>query len=283
MAVTSKLPGQRSWKGTHIPNCSPCGQTVRLHCDDCRHFVLHHSRTVRFVRLQSQPTSHMYLSLCAFLWLQHWLTHCSHSRKRRASALYCSLPGSCDLAHQGLFCPYVFVCAHLRMLRLLLFLCLPSLPFSSQMEEQQNMQQSHGTTWWNHSHYTGFRLSALHSLSNIYKLVRARRPLCRHWPQESNGTAISSCVSSPQLPHSDISSQVLAGPTRIVTGDVMSATLAEAATQLAFAEFSERCNLLGALPLRPQPNPTLLLDAATQIFPHSAASAHPTPARGVLS
>ena len=53
----------------------------------------------------------------------------------------------------------------------------------------------------------------------------------------------------------------------------MSATLAEAATQLSFAEFSERCNLLRALPSRSQPNPTLLLDATTQTFPHSAASA----------
>ena len=53
----------------------------------------------------------------------------------------------------------------------------------------------------------------------------------------------------------------------------MSATLAEAATQLSFAEFLERCNLLRA-PLSPlQPNTTLLLDAATQTFPHSAASA----------
>ena len=53
----------------------------------------------------------------------------------------------------------------------------------------------------------------------------------------------------------------------------MSATLAEAATQLSFAEFLERCNLLRALPPRLQPNPTLLLDAASQTVPHSAASA----------
>ena len=36
------------------------------------------------------------------------------------------------------------------------------------------------------------------------------------------------------------------GPTRIVTSDVMSALLAEAATQLSFAEFLERCNLSNA-------------------------------------
>ena len=77
--------------------------------------------------------------------------------------------------------------------------------------------------------------------------------------QESNGTASSGSVSSPQLPHSATSPQVPAGPTRNVTGNVMSATLAEAATQLSFAEFLER-----ALPRRPQPSPTLLPDAATQ-------------------
>ena len=48
--------------------------------------------------------------------------------------------------------------------------------------------------------------------------------------QESNGTAPSSFVTSPQLPHSAFSSQVQASPTRYVTGDVMSATLAEAAS-----------------------------------------------------
>ena len=94
--------------------------------------------------------------------------------------------------------------------------------------------------------------------------------------QESNGTASSGSVSSPQIPHSAISSQVPAGPDRNVTGNVMSATLAEAATQLSFAEFLERCNLLIAPPPRPQPSPTLLKDAATQTFPHSAASAGTT-------
>ena len=100
--------------------------------------------------------------------------------------------------------------------------------------------------------------------------------------QESNGTASSSSVSSPQLPHSAIRSQVLAVPTRNVTGDVMSATLAEAATQFSFAKFLERCNLLRSHPPRLQPDPTLLLDAPSQTFPHSAASAE-APARGVLS
>ena len=62
------------------------------------------------------------------------------------------------------------------------------------------------------------------------------------------------------------------GRTRIVTSDFMSATLAEAATQLSFAEFFERCIYLSASPPPPLPTPTLLLDAATQTFPHIAVS-----------
>ena len=53
----------------------------------------------------------------------------------------------------------------------------------------------------------------------------------------------------------------------------MSATLAEAATQLSLAEFLERCNLSRASLPHPQPDPTLLQDAATQTFPRIAATA----------
>ena len=53
--------------------------------------------------------------------------------------------------------------------------------------------------------------------------------------QESNGAASSSFVSSPQISHRAVSSQVLAGPTQNVTGDVKSGTLAVAATQFSFA------------------------------------------------
>ena len=71
---------------------------------------------------------------------------------------------------------------------------------------------------------------------------------------------------------SAIRSQASAGPTRNITGDVVSATLAEAVTKLSFAEFLERCNLSRAHPPRPLPIATLLLDAATQTFPHIAVS-----------
>ena len=53
-------------------------------------------------------------------------------------------------------------------------------------------------------------------------------------------------------------------------------TFADAATQLSFAEFLESSNLSSTLPPRPQPGPTLLLDAATQTPPHSVAHADAT-------
>ena len=91
--------------------------------------------------------------------------------------------------------------------------------------------------------------------------------------QETNGTAPSGSMSSPQLPHSLISSQVPAGPTRNVTGEVMPTSLAEAVTQLSFLEFLQRCNLLIASPQPPQlPVPISLLDAAAQTTPPSDAS-----------
>ena len=80
-------------------------------------------------------------------------------------------------------------------------------------------------------------------------------------------------MSSPQLPHCLISSQVPAGPTRNVTGEVMPTSLAEAATQLSFLEFLQRCNLLIAPPQPPQlPVPISLLYAAVQTTPPSNAS-----------
>ena len=51
----------------------------------------------------------------------------------------------------------------------------------------------------------------------------------------------------------------------------MSATLAEAATQLSFAAFLERCIFVNAFPLHQLPVTTPPLDAATQTFSHTAA------------
>ena len=181
----------------------------------------------------------------------------------QASTLYKLFVRPCDLAHHGIYRSHDFACTHHSTLQHLPFRCLAPLSFSSQMR--------HGGITLTTRVY-----GSLHSThSNSNKLVRAPRPLWQTLAsrQESNGTASPSFVSSPQFTHSAISPQVQTSPTRIVTGDVMSATLPEAATQLSFAEFLERCNLLRAPLPRRQPNPTLFLDAAAQTFPRCAASA----------
>ena len=86
------------------------------------------------------------------------------------------------------------------------------------------------------------------------------------YTQQANGAASSGVVSSPLLPRSAISSQVPAGPTRNVTGEVM--PLADAVTQLSFLEFLQRCGVPIA-PSQPSqlPVPITLLDAAVQATP----------------
>ena len=206
----------------------------------------------------SAHTTTVQLTLC-FRRLQHCLIYCSHSRTRDtpSECILLLSAGSCDSTYHGLWCTRAFACTQHSTLQHLPFRCLPSLSFSSQMEQQQNVQQPHGTTWWNHSYYTGIRPSALHCLKQLQAGASSTfsvQPLAS--TQESNGTASSGSVSSPQLPHSAISSQVPAGPTRNVTGDVMPTSLAEAATQLSFLEFLQRCNLFIAPPPRPQPSAT---------------------------
>ena len=126
------------------------------------------------------------------------------------------------------------------------------------------MRQPHGTTWLNHSYHTGIQPSALHPLQQLQIGASSSSPV--------QTLDLKLCVQPTVCAQCHrFAGQV--GPTRIVTADVMSATLAEAATQLSFAEFLERCNLLRASPPHLQPNPTLLLDAAMQTFSHSAASA----------
>ena len=68
--------------------------------------------------------------------------------------------------------------------------------------------------------------------------------------RKSHGAATSSSVSCPQ-----VSSQVQTSPTCTVTSELMSATLAEAATQLSFSAFLERCISVRAPPPT-HPHPT---------------------------
>ena len=151
--------------------------------------------------------------------------------------------------------------------------CFCIVTFCSLMEEHHNVRPPTGTTEWNHSYCTGNSLSALHSLQQLHEDTSSTsvQPLAS--TQETNGTACSGSVSSPQLPHSLISSQVPAGPTRNVTGEVMPFSLAEAVTQFSFLEFVQRCNFLIAPPQPPQlPVPVSRLVAALQTLPHSTAS-----------
>ena len=125
----------------------------------------------------------------------------------------------------------------------------------------------------NHSCYTGISLSALHSSQLFHDdtVSTSVHPLVS--TQETNGTTSSGSAFGPQLPHGSVSSPVLAGPTRNVTGEAMPTSLAEAVTQLLFLQFLQRCNLLIA-PLQPPQLPVYisLLDAAVQTTPPCDAS-----------
>ena len=139
------------------------------------------------------------------------------------------------------------------------------------MEEQLNVRMPPGTTECNHSYYTGNSFSAPHFVQQLQNgtIATPVQPLASI--QEVNGAASSGFVSSSLLPRSAISSQVPAGPTRNVTGDVM--PLAEAITQLSFLEFLQRCGVSIAPPQPSQlPVPISLLDAAVQTTPPCGAS-----------
>ena len=131
------------------------------------------------------------------------------------------------------------------------------------------MRLPHCPTRWNHSYCTGIPHSAPHSLQPLQSGASSPLVQISASTRESHSAATPSSVSCPQVIHSAIIPQVQTGLTHTATSDLMSATLAEAATQLFFAEFLERCILLRASPL---PTPTQLLDAATQTIPHIAVS-----------
>ena len=155
-------------------------------------------------------------------------------------------------------------CTHHSTLQHLPFRCLVSLFFRAHMGKHQNMRLPHGTTWLEslllHRYFLALNTTLSPTFTSWCKLL--------HTGVQRHSALQASCPA--HLPHSAISSQVLVGPTRNVTGIVMSATLAEAATQLPFAEFFERCNLLVAPPPRPQPSPALLRDCSYVGLFHTA-------------
>ena len=130
-----------------------------------------------------------------------------------------------------------------------------------------------GTTEWNPFYYMGNSHSALPSLQQLEAGATSPSPVqMSASTRESHGAVPSSSVSCPQVTLSATHPQVQIGPTRTITSDLPSATLAEAASQLSFAAFLERCIFVTASPPPQLPVPTPPLDAATQTFPHTAAS-----------
>ena len=110
------------------------------------------------------------------------------------------------------------------------------------MEKQLNAQPPLGTTDLSHSYYTGNSLPALHSLQQLQAGASPPSPVpMSASTRVSHGAAPSSSVSCPQVTLSAAHPQVQTGPNRTITSDLLSATLAEAATQLSFAAFLERC------------------------------------------
>ena len=180
------------------------------------------------------------------------------------SALYQLFVRLCDLTHDGQHCSHFCANTH-RSLLLHFSLVLAFVDLCSQMEEHQNVRPSTGTTELIHSYCTGNSLSALHSSQQFHDDTVSTSVHPQVSTQATNGTTSSGSAFGPQLPHGPISSPVLAGPTRNVTGEAMPTSLAEAVTQLSFLEFLQRCNLLIA-PLQPAQLPVSisLLDAAVQ-------------------
>ena len=180
---------------------------------------------------------------------------------------------SCDLAHHGLHGSRVCVCSHHSSLQDLPFRCLPLLSSRAPMDEPQCMRLPLGTSEWNHSYNTANPLSALHSLHQLQAGASSPSPVqMSASTRESHDAAPSSSVSCSQATLSATHSQVRMVPTRTTPNDLLSATLAEAATQLSFAAFLECCILVDASPPPQLPVPTPSLDAATQTFSHTTAS-----------
>ena len=148
------------------------------------------------------------------------------------------------------------------------FLCLSSLSLRAHVDELQNMRLLLGTTGWNHSYYTGNPLSAQHSLQQLQAGASSPSPV----PHGSRMVQrLQALCLAPQVTHSAISPQVQTGPTRTVTSDLMSDTLAEAATQLSFAAFLGRCISASAPPPHPLPSPPHLWMPPRRLF-HTSLS-----------
>ena len=184
-----------------------------------------------------------------------------------ACTLHQLFVGSCNLAHHGLYCSHVCVCTQRSSSQHLLF-CVRLRCFSVSTWTNPRacgclLAPLSGITLTTR----GNSLSALHSLQQLEAGATSLSPVqSSASTRESHGAAPSSSVSCPQLTLCAAHPQVQMDPTRTFTSDLLSATLAEAATQLSFAAFLERS------PPPQLPVPTPPLDVATQPFLHTAAT-----------
>ena len=158
----------------------------------------------------------------------------------------CIAPAFRQVVRLGASWSVLFTCLCLYTPQLLAasaFQCPSLLSLRAHMDELQNMRLPLDTTWWNHSYYTGNPLSALHSLQQL-QAGASSSSLCRYrLPHGSHMVQYFELCVLPTGYTQCHQSTGQTGPTRTVTRDLMSATLAEAATQLSF------CCILGALHL----------------------------------
>ena len=295
--------------------------------------MIHHSRTVRFVRLPSQPTSSCFSATVLFVGCSIG-SPIAHTEGPLATPSECIVQlfvRSFDLTNHCLCCSHFFAYTHHSMLQHLLFRCLSPLLFGSQMEEQQNVPQpnwTHGgitlvTIWCVfHVDYTALvthtgverhnaiksrptrsrhlvRLSLIIRWASLAMSVhrRCHCALClqhttlpkqtplRNSPSRSFCSCVTLNTPSGAQFHSDFMKTPREAQTASNTGNEMAAAFADAATQLSFAEFFERCILSRPSRRVPTPAPHYfrmhLLRLPTQC--RLRRCYHPTPAHRVLS
>ena len=289
-------PTPRQWSGTHTPNSSPCRQTVRFHCDNCSHCAFHHSHSVRFVRMQLQPTSHLYLSL--LLSSDGCRTACSIAHTggpcgalEQAPCRSSSLGGSTwrvPVSPRSASTHYIMLAAsHFHCV------CLTGIPWLSALhclqQRQSGSSSTSSTQPWsltlepNSTTPSGSTPNPQQSLgvivstftSGLARDVHTQTvPLCSALPlgppsspsTHNAATADASTqLSIPEFLQLCLTKHPFRRTATLQSredlsdahcssdrGNPREVTFADAATQLSFAEFFERCILYKALPPRPQ-------------------------------
>ena len=198
--------------------------------------MIHHSRTVLFVRLPSQPTSSCFSATVLFVGCSIG-SPIAHTEGPRATPSECIVQlfvRSFDLTNHCLCCSHFFAYTHHSMLQHLLFRCLSPLLFGSQMEEQQNVPLD---SWWNHSGYNLVRVPRrLHSPCHSHRSRTAQR----HQVPPNSQPSLSSIISHfPVGLTRDVRTQTVSLCTVPSTHH---ATKADASTQLSISECLQLCH-----------------------------------------